>query len=107
MPRRGDCGSNRIRFLSDGYGGDRGGCIIHPCNTVCTDRSNDPRQMYLVRNSVNCLNFKSPYFLTNIRPEKRHLRVITNRGYKITTQEVDLENFGTAWCNPQLLSNIL
>ena len=104
---RGACSSNISRFLADGYGGNRGGCIIHPRNTVCTDGSNDPRQMYLVRKSVNCLNFKSSYFLTNIRPEKRHLRVITNRGYKITTQELDLENFGTAWCNPQLLSNIL
>ena len=56
--------------------------------------------------STICI-FNHPFLLKSIRPYKRHIRVITNRGYKITTQEVDLDNFGTAWCNPQLISNIL
>ena len=79
---------------------------IHGTTFSQTDATIPDSWILLDSQSTVCI-FKNPIFLTNIRPEKRHLRVITNGGYQTTTQERDLANFLTVWYNPQSLADIM
>ena len=51
--------------------------------------------------------FMNPDFLTEIKPSKTHLRMMTNAGTRVLTMEGHLESFGRVWYDPDQVVNIL
>jgi hypothetical protein len=67
----------------------------------------DMRDLILLDNQSTVDTICNPNYVTNIRPAKTPMILVSNTGEKRVTQEADVANYGTVWYDPTGVTNIV
>jgi hypothetical protein len=65
----------------------------------------DMRNLILLDKQSTVDTFCNPDYVTNIRPAKTPMILVSNTGEKRVTQEAEVANYGKVWYNPRGVTN--